>query len=87
MALILHVAEATLVEPARGVVDTQLVACPVRVHVMTPAGVAALLGPVTVAVKVTLWPPVGDAGRWVTAIVGVDFATVKLSLLEGPTAL
>jgi hypothetical protein len=86
-AVMVHVAVATLVEPLRAVVEAHVVAPPVRVQLTTPLGVAPPLGPVTVAVKTTLWPKVGVEGELVTRSVGVTFATVKLSVFDGPAAV
>jgi hypothetical protein len=81
-AVMVHVAVATLVEPLRAVVEAHVVAPPVRVQLTTPLGVAPPLGPVTVAVKTTLWPKVGEVGELVTAMVGVALATVTVSLVD-----
>jgi len=66
---------ATEVGPA---VDVQTVtpAMPVMAHVPVPVGAFALLGPVTVAVKVIAPPSTPEVEFAETATVGVVLATV-----------
>jgi hypothetical protein len=68
--------------PVGPVVLVHVVTGPVSVQVRVPLGVAPPLGPVTLAVKVTLLPSVGLVGKLVTATEGLAMATVKLSGLE-----
>jgi hypothetical protein len=62
-------------------------AVPVTDQVTVPVGVVAPVGPAMVPVKMTLWPKVGVEGELVTRSVGVTFATVKLSVFDGPAAV
>jgi hypothetical protein len=65
-------------EPLRVVVDVVqpvIPAVPETAQVTVPVGVAPLVGPVTVAVKVTLEPSV-VVDELVTALVRVAFTTV-----------
>src|SRR6202453_4767947 len=79
-----HVAVATLFEPAKtglDVVHAIAPAEPLTVKATVPLGVAPLLGPVTVAVNSTLLP---SAVRvlFVTTLVGVALTTVSVLLLD-----
>jgi hypothetical protein len=80
-----QVAVATLDEPLSVVVDVVqalMPAVPETVQVTDPVGVAALKGPLIVAVKVTL-PPSGGAVELVTMLdTGATGTTVTVSLLE-----
>ena len=54
----------------------QLLAGPVRPHVMVPVGAVAPVTPVTVAVKVIVSPKFGLEGVTPTEMVGLDVPTV-----------
>jgi hypothetical protein len=70
-----------LAEPVGPVVLVHVVTGPVSVQVRVPLGVAPPLGPVTVAVKVTLLPSVVGV-ELLTTLVGLALATVMLLALE-----
>jgi hypothetical protein len=79
-----QVAVAVLPEPLSVVVDDVQAlapAVPLTDQVTGPLGVGPPLGPVTVAVKVTLLPSVVGVDL-LTTLVGLTVATVKLSALE-----
>jgi hypothetical protein len=65
--------------PALGPALVQLVAAPLTLQVIEPAGAVAPTIPLTVAVKVRLSPKTGAAGVVVIAIVGVALVTLTLS--------
>jgi hypothetical protein len=77
-AVMAQVAVATLDEPLRVVVDVVqpvIPAVPETAQVTDPDGVAPLVGPVIVAVKVTLLPSVVGV-ELMTLLVGVALPTV-----------
>jgi hypothetical protein len=82
--VMVQAAVATLDEPLRVVVDVVqalMPAVPETVQVTDPDGVAPPVGPVIVAVKVTLEPSVVGV-ELVTMLVGVTLTTVTVSLFE-----
>jgi hypothetical protein len=82
-----HVALATLAEPAKVALDDVHAvrpAVPETLKVTVPLGVAPLLGPVTVAVK-TMLPPTVVTLLLVTTLDGVALTTASV-LAEDVTA-
>jgi hypothetical protein len=83
-AVMVHVAVATFADPAKValvVVHAVTPAVPVTVKATVPLGVAPFVGPVRVAVKMTL-PPSAVTPLLVTTLVGVAWVTVAVLVAD-----